>query len=45
MNALGDMAMAMVAGGDGLPTIFIPGTPLVMDLKNAGNTVRPLPFP
>jgi len=54
MNALNDMAAEMVAGGDGLPTIFNPGTPLVMDHKRAaGNDTptiypplgRPLPFP
>ena len=54
MNALGDMAAEMVTGGDGLPTIFNPGTPLVMDQKEAASNDnpplypplgRPLPFP
>ena len=45
MNVLNDMKMAKVASGDGLPTIFNPGTPLVMDTKSATNAGRPLPFP
>ncbi len=55
MNPLNDMAMAMVDGGDGLPTIFNPGTPLVLGQKKDQTTDpanhfypplgRPLLFP
>ena len=56
MNALNDMEMAKVAGGDGLPTIFNPG-PDVTTMRqekdiatDPGNNLypplgRPLPFP
>ena len=56
MNALGDMEMAKVAGGDGLPTIFNPGPDVVAMgqekdiVTDPGNNLypplgRPLPFP
>ena len=55
MNALNDMAVEMVAGGDGLPTIYNPGTPLALGQKkdqisDPANHFypplgRPLPFP
>ena len=55
MNVLVDAEMAKVAGGDGLPTIFNPGTPIALGQKkdqtaDPANHLypplgRPLPFP
>jgi len=47
-DVLNEKAAAAVAGGgdgDGLPTIFNPGTPFTIDLKEILNPGRPLPFP
>ena len=55
MNALKEMDLAKVAGGDGLPTIYNPGTPFALGQKKDQTTDpanhfypplgRPLPFP
>ena len=41
MNALNEMEMAKVAGGDGVPKIFNPGPDMDMGQENG----RQLPFP